>query len=265
MLGELMGLEIHVRLEDDKFLLHALFVVADEVVTLEMQLQLVVVTVVVRYPRVPAIADEAPLVLVATVLKQLVAVVKPFAAEAAQRMPLEPRGVAVVLFGFSELHMVAQLFIRVHLVLVGEDLLVPRTQVAHLLVVDGADMAVEVGPAETSKVAGGFGTVVPKQQHRVADNVFAGIPDTDVLVRRGHIAALVVFVLLGGVVGEDDVRGTGLEHVSIRASLRHVMRYSLDSVDTPCSCRVLVTAGSRCGRWSGCRGQPRGGRWGWRR
>ena len=66
-------------------------------------------------------------------------------------MALEARGVAG--FATSGPHMLAQLLVRVHVVLVRKYFLVPRTQVAHLLVVDGADMAVEVGPAETSKVA----------------------------------------------------------------------------------------------------------------
>lgn len=122
-----------------------------------------------------------------------------------------------VIFGISNLHVFAQLLVRVHLVLVGKDLLVPRAQVAHLLVVDGADMAVEIGPAETSKVAAGFGAVIPKQQHRVADNVFAGIPDADVLVRRSDITSLIVFEFFRGIVGEDDIGGVGLEHVSILA------------------------------------------------
>lgn len=69
MFGEIMGLEINVRLEDDKLLLHALLVIADEVVTLKVQLQLSIVAVVVRYPRVSAITDEAALVLVAAMLE----------------------------------------------------------------------------------------------------------------------------------------------------------------------------------------------------
>ena len=69
VLRELVGLEIHVRLEDDKLLLHALFVTAEEVVVPKVLLQLIVVSVIVGRPGVPPIADEAALVLVTAMLK----------------------------------------------------------------------------------------------------------------------------------------------------------------------------------------------------
>ena len=89
MLTELMSLEIHIRFEDDEFLVQTFPVGADEVVPLEVNLQSVVVQIIMRLPRVPSVAEEATLVFVTTMFKQLVIVVKPLAAEAAQWVAVE--------------------------------------------------------------------------------------------------------------------------------------------------------------------------------
>lgn len=88
--------------------------------------------------------------------------------------------------------------------LVRKDVLVPRAEVAHLLVVDGADVAMQVGPAEAGKVALVVGAVVPEQEDGVADDVLARILDADVVVGARDVAGRVVLVLFDAVVGENN-------------------------------------------------------------
>ena len=187
MLGELVGFEIHLRLEYDKLLLETFPVIADEVVLLEMLLQCIVVDVVVWLSRVSPVAEEAPLMLVAAMFVQLVAVVESGAAETAERMAPETRLIRRTWFVISMAHVLRELLIRKHVMLVCKDFLVPSTEVAHLLVVGGTDMAMEVWPPETGEVAFGIGTVVSKQKNGVAYYVFAGVSNSDVVVGTGDI------------------------------------------------------------------------------
>lgn len=204
MLAELVRLEVHLGLEDDKLLLEALAVRAEEMVPPEMFLERVVVEVVMRLPRVPPVTQETSLVLVAAVLVQLVAVVEARAAEAAQRMAPEARLVGGAGLVVAVPHMLRQLLVGKHVVLVREDLLMPSTEVAHLLAVDGPDMAMQIRPAEAGKVALGIGAVVPEEQHAVAYDILAGILDADVLVGAGDIGGCVLFETLLSVISEDD-------------------------------------------------------------
>lgn len=163
VLAELVGLEVDVGAEDDELLLETLAVGAQVVVLAEVVLEGVVVPVVVRLARVLAVADEAPLVPFPTVLVQLVVVVETGAAEPAHGVALEAGLVGGAGQVVAHLHVLLELLVGEQLVLVGEDLLVPGAQVAHLLVVDGAHVAVQVGPPEPGEIAGVVGAVVAQQ------------------------------------------------------------------------------------------------------
>lgn len=205
MLGEVVRLHVQLGFEDDKLLLHASAVGAQEVVLLEVPLQLLVVEEVVGLARVSPVADEAALVLHAAVLKQLVVVVEALAAEAAQRVALEARLVGGAGLVVAVAHVLLQLLVAKELVLVGEDLFVAGAEVAHALVMGGFDVAMEVGPAKAGKVAGAVGAVVAQQQDGVADDVLVCVLDADVGVGGGEVGVGVVLEALLGVVGEDDI------------------------------------------------------------
>lgn len=112
MFRQLVSLQIKLRPKDDKFLLQAFPVVAKEVVFPEMLLQGVVVEVVVRLPRVFAIAKEATLVFMPTVLVQFIIIVKALAAEPAEGMSLKSRLVKSSWLVVALPHMFLQLLIR---------------------------------------------------------------------------------------------------------------------------------------------------------
>lgn len=205
MLSEIVRLHVQLRLKDDKLLLHASAVRAQEVVLLKVLLQLVVVEEVVGLPGVSPIADEAALVLHAAVLKQLVVVVEALAAEAAQRVALEARLVGGAGLVVAVAHVLLQLLVAKELVLVGEDLFVAGAEVAHALVMGRLDVAMEIGPAKAGKVARLVGAVVAQQQDGVANDVLVCVLDADVGVGSGEVLIGVVLEALLGVVGKDDI------------------------------------------------------------
>jgi len=123
--AELMCLQIHLRLEYYKLLLETFPVAADEVILLKVLLQRIVVKVIVWLPRVPPVADETSFMFVSAMLVQFVIVIKPLAAEATDWVAFESRrGPGLVV---SMAHVLAQLFISVHLMFVSKNLLVPCT------------------------------------------------------------------------------------------------------------------------------------------
>lgn len=205
MLGEVVSLHVQLGLEDDKLLLQASAVRAQEVVLLEVFLQLFIVEEVVGLSRISSVAEEASLVLHAAVLKQLVVVVEALAAEAAERVALETRLVSGAGLVVAVAHVLLQLLIAKELMLVGEDLLVASAEIAHALVVRRLDVPVEIGPAQAGKVAGLVGTVVSQQEDGVANNVLVCVLDADVGVGGGEVLVGVVFESLLGIVGEDDI------------------------------------------------------------
>lgn len=95
--------------------------------------------------------------------------------------------------------------------LVGKDLLVARAQIAHALLVRRLDVTVEIGPAEAGKVARGIGTIVSKEEDRVADNVLVGVFDANVSVDSSEIGSRVLFEFLVGIICKDDVWSLGLK------------------------------------------------------
>jgi hypothetical protein len=161
MLIDPVSLQVHFRFENDKLLLLTLCVGTGEVVLLEVIFEGRIVTIVVRLPGVPPITDEAPLVLHAAMVVELVVIVKAFAAEAAHRMALETSLIGCAGLVVAATHMLLKLAIGKELVLVRENLLVTGTEIAHSFLVHRFDMAMEVRPAKPRKVAISIGTVVP--------------------------------------------------------------------------------------------------------
>lgn len=153
----------------------------------------VVVEVVVGVAGIPAVAEETTLVLLTAVFVELIVIVEARAAEAAQRMALEAGLVDGAWSVVAVSHVPLELLVCKQLVLVGEDLLVAGAQVAHFPVMNGADMAVEVGPAEAGEDAVVYGTVIAKKDDGITHDLFVCVLDADVVVETGDVFAGVVF------------------------------------------------------------------------
>lgn len=221
MLRQVVCLHVQLRLKDDKLLLQASSIGAQEVVLLEVLLQLIVVEKVVRLSRVSSIAEEATLVLHAAVFKQLVVVVEALAAEATERVTLEARLVRSTWFVVTVAHVPLQFLIRKKLMLVGEDFLVASAEVAHSLAMRRLDVTMQIGPAQPGEITRLIGTVVPQQKDGVANNLLVGVLDADVAVGGGEVAVCVGLELLVGIVGKDDIRGWCLQIESYGISMVH--------------------------------------------
>lgn len=150
-------------------------------VFLEVLFEGVVVAVVLR-PRIPPVAEKAPLMSFPTVLVELVVVVESLAAESAERMTLEAGLVRRAWLIIATSHMLLQFLIGKELMLMSKNLLVPRAQIAHLLMVGATDVAVQIRPAEAGKVAGIVRTIIAEKENSIADDVFVRKFDTNILV-----------------------------------------------------------------------------------
>lgn len=214
MFTKLVRFQVHVRLEYDKLLLHAFSVRADKMVLLEVLLEGIIVEIVMRLPRVPTVADEAPLMFVPAVLEEFVVVIEALATETAKRVSLKPRCGPRLAIAMA--HVITELLIRIDIVFVRKHLLVPSAEIAHLLVMDGADMTVQIGPAESGKITVPVRAIIPQKEHSVSDDILAGIPDPDIIVRGRDLAIPIVLKPLCRVVGEDDIGSNSLSaYVSI--------------------------------------------------
>lgn len=204
MFSELVCLQIHVRIEDDKLLLHALPIRTQVVALLEMLLKSVVVPVVMRLPRVPPVTEETPLVLHATMLVQLIVIVEALPAESTQRMTLEARLIRRAGLVVAASHVFLEFLVREELVLVCEDSFVPRAQVAHALLVGTLDVSVQIRPAETGEIAVAIGAVVSKEQDGIAHDVLLGVFDADVGVGSCEVGVGELLESFRRVCCEDD-------------------------------------------------------------
>ena len=83
----------------------------------------------------------------------VVRIEEPLSAEFAERMPLEACLIHVTRPIVAVSHVFLQLLVGEEIMFVCKDFLVPRAEIAHLFMVDGAHMTVEVGPTEAGKVA----------------------------------------------------------------------------------------------------------------
>ena len=201
-----MSLEIYLAFKYNKLLFETLAVETQEVVFLEMLLQRVVVLEVMWLPGIASVTDEAPLVLIPAMFVKLIAIIETFAAETTERVSLKTclvdgSGLVVT---FS--HMFLQLLVCKQLMLVCKDLLVTSAEITHLLVVNRPHMAVEVWPAQSGEVAGVVRAVVPEKEDSIADDVFIGVPDTDVFVCTGDVVRSVILESFRIVIREDHER-----------------------------------------------------------
>lgn len=65
-------------------------------------------------------------------------------------------------------------------------------------------MAMQIGPTKTGKVALSAGTIVSQEKDGIANNVLAGVLDSDVVIRTCNLLVGIVVELLVWVVGEDN-------------------------------------------------------------
>ena len=131
-----MRLQIHFRLEDDELLLQAFLIGAHEMVTPKVLLQRTVIDVILLLAApTPSIADMTSFMFVPTVNVQLIVSIESLSTETAFRMPLETALVDSARMIISEFLMLAQLLRGEELMLMGEDFLISRAQIAQDLVV----------------------------------------------------------------------------------------------------------------------------------
>jgi hypothetical protein len=93
--------------------------------------------------------------------------------------------------------------------LMCENPLITSAQITHALLVSRFDVAVQIGPAKTGKVARRFGAVVSQKKHSVTDNILVRILDTDVAVGSSDVFFRILLETLLGVVGEYDIGSWG--------------------------------------------------------
>lgn len=198
-----MGLQLNFGVKYNEFLLQTFFIQADVMVVLKMLQKRRNILVVVRAPWIPLIANKAPLMLVAAMIVELIIVIESFPTESTQWMSPKARLRHIARFVVSMRHMLVQLLIGEKLVLVSEDLLVPRAQIAHLLVVCCPHVAVQIRPAKRGDIARQIGAVVSQKQHRIAHDVLVCVADANVLVGASDVGWTVLVEPLGGVIGED--------------------------------------------------------------
>jgi hypothetical protein len=150
---EFVGLEVQLRFENDEFLFQALLVQAQEVILSEMGLESVVVQVVVWPAWRSSVAYVAPLVLLAAVSVQFIIAVEVFSAESTLGMSPKSALIDSARLVVSTFLMLSQLLSGKQVMLVGENLLVLRTEVAHDLLVRLADVVMQVRPAQAGDIA----------------------------------------------------------------------------------------------------------------
>lgn len=99
--------------------------------------------------------------------------------------------------------------------LMGKDLLVPRTEIAQLFVVGALYMPMKIWPAPTSNITIGGGTIVTKQQNCVVMNFFILVLDSQYLVSLLEVSVHKVLIALISIVGKYHELGFRLNLVSI--------------------------------------------------
>lgn len=147
----------------------------------------------------------ASLVLVSAMRVEFVIAVEALSTEPTFGMTFEPTLVHSSRIIVAEFLMLLQLRDCEQLMLVGEDLLVPGTQITHDFVMSAFDMAMEVRPAPARNVAAGIGAVVAQQQDRVVMDFLLLVLDPKNLVHLLEIDINKVFVSLGGIICEYDM------------------------------------------------------------
>lgn len=126
-----MSLKIHLRFKDYKFLLQALFVHTQEMISAEVVLQCVVIDKVLLLPAVrPAVADMASFMPVATMCVKFVVSVEALSAKSALGVSLEAALLEATRLVIAVLLVSPKLRVREEFMFMREDLLVSSTEVA---------------------------------------------------------------------------------------------------------------------------------------
>jgi len=110
---------------------------------------------------ISSVADMTPLMLIPTMCIELVIAVETLSTEATLGMTLESTLIDGARVIVTEFLVLAKFADSEELMLMGEDLLVPRTEVAQNLVVHALDMAMQVWPAKTGNVTFLIWAIVP--------------------------------------------------------------------------------------------------------
>lgn len=153
----------------------------------------------------------ASLVLVSAMCIEFVVAVEALSTEAAFGMTFEPTLIHRSRVIVAKFLMLLQFWDREQLMLVGEDLFVPGTEVAHDFVMGAFDMAMKVRPAPTRNVTAGVGAVVAQQQDCVVVDFYLLVLDPKNLVHLLEISVHELFVSLCRIVCEYDMLSFCLE------------------------------------------------------
>jgi hypothetical protein len=73
-------------------------------------------------------------------------------------------------------------------------------------------MPVQIRPSHAGIVAGWVGAVVSEKEDSVADDVFGGVADADMVIAAGELEVGVLLKTFGGIVGKDYVWRRSLGH-----------------------------------------------------
>lgn len=153
----------------------------------------------------------ASLVLVSAMCVKFVIAVEALSTEAAFGMTFEPTLIHRSRVIVAKFLMLLQLRDREQLMLVGEDLLVPGTEIAHDFVMSAFDMAMKIRPAPTRNVTAGVGTVVAQEQDGVVVDFCLLVLDPKNLVHLLKISVHEFFVSICRIVCEYDMLSFCLE------------------------------------------------------
>ena len=175
-----------------------------------MRLERLIIDIIVRVSAVLSVAQEASLVLLSAVYVQLVVAIESLPTEAAEWMALETRLIHCSWVIVPLAHMSLQLLIAEQRKLVCKNLLVPRAEITHLLVMYAPDMAMQIWPSSRRSVASWFWAVVVQEVCRVRRDLLGAVFYADVVVLYCKVAVLVILEVLVWVLCEDDVFGLGL-------------------------------------------------------
>ena len=203
---QLMCLHVQFRLEDHELLVQTLLIGAEEVVFAEMLLKRIVVNEILLIAALPtSITNMASFVLVSAMSIELVIAIKSRPTETTFRMTLEAALIYRTRIVVSKTLMFPQLLRCEQLMLMREDLLVPRAEVTHDFVMDIFDMVMEMWPAQAGLVTISIGAVVSKKDDGVGVYSIIRILDTQRIVCMCDLGLLKLFKSPGLIVGKDEV------------------------------------------------------------
>lgn len=153
---------------------------------------------------IPSIADMAPLMLIPTMRIELVVAVEALSTEATLGMTLESALIDRPRIIVTELFVLAKFTDSEELMLMGENLLVSRTKVAHDLVVHALDMSMQIWPAKTGNVTILIWAIVPKQENSILVDIAFFILDPQRVFLLHKVRIVEFLVSFGGVVCKNN-------------------------------------------------------------